>query len=272
LKIHYLNCGTMHPRLAGLFAPQLDRTPCICLLIECRDRLILVDTGLGTRDMEDFSRLGHLRLILNPLRDPEQTAIRQVERLGYHPKDVAHIICTHLDRDHAGGLSDFPWAKVHVSSVEQKAAMNPKTAPERERYRKCQLSHGPDWAIQETASGDDWFGIERVREIPGLPPEILLVPLHGHTRGHCGVAVRRDDGGWLLHCGDAYYVKEELRLNGKAPAGVRRFRCIAHVNHPKAMSQIEKLKGLLNSTKTRISMISSHDQYEYRNLFGRLLD
>jgi glyoxylase-like metal-dependent hydrolase (beta-lactamase superfamily II) len=256
LKIHYLNCGTMHPRLAGLFAPQLDRTPCICLLIECRDRLILVDTGLGTRYMEDFSRLGHLRLILNPLRDPEQTAIRQVERLGYHPKDVAHIICTHLDRDHAGGLSDFPWAKVHVSSVEQKAAMNPKTAPERERYRKCQLSHGPDW----------------VREIPGLPPEILLVPLHGHTRGHCGVAVRRDDGGWLLHCGDAYYVKEELRLNGKAPAGVRRFRCIAHVNHPKAMSQIEKLKGLLNSTKTRISMISSHDQYEYRNLFGRLLD
>jgi glyoxylase-like metal-dependent hydrolase (beta-lactamase superfamily II) len=261
----------MYPRLAWLLSPQLDRSPCICLLIECGEQLVLVDTGFGTRDMEDTSRLGHFRVILNPRTDPELTAIRQIKRLGLRPEDVTHIICTHLDRDHAGGLSDFPRAKVHVSSSEQKAALNPQTVPEKDRYRKCHFSHGPDWVVQETRSGENWFGMECVRELPGLPPEILLVPLHGHTRGHCGVAVNKGDG-WLLHCGDAYYIKEELRLKGEAPFGVRCFRRLAHINFSRAMGQVEKLKLLLNSNNSRVSMIATHDQFEYRSLFGRPLD
>ena len=32
---------------------------------------------------------------------------------------------------------------------------------------------------------------------------ILLVPLPGHTLGHCGVAVAVGDH-WLFHCGDAF--------------------------------------------------------------------
>jgi Zn-dependent hydrolases, including glyoxylases len=261
----------MYPRLAGLFAPQLDRSPCICLLIEIGKRLVLVDTGFGTRDMEKLSRLGFFRMVLNVRPDPEQPAIRQIVHMGLNPKDVTDIICTHLDRDHAGGLSDFPWAKVHVSSAELEAALNPQTTKEKERYRKCHFSHGPDWAVQETSSGENWFGMECVRELPGLPPEILLVPLHGHTRGHCGVAVNKGDG-WLLHCGDAYYIKEELRLKGEAPFGVRGFRRLAHINFSRAMGQVEKLKLLLNSNNSRVSMIATHDQFECRSLFGRPLD
>jgi glyoxylase-like metal-dependent hydrolase (beta-lactamase superfamily II) len=271
MKVHYLNCGTMYPRMAGIFAPQLDRSPCLCLLIECGGRLILVDTGFGTRDMEDTSRLGPFRVVLNVQPDTELRAVRQIQRLGCRPEDVTDIICTHLDRDHAGGLPDFPHATVHVSSAEHKAVLNRRTIPEKERYRKCHFSHGPQWAIHDTASGEEWFNMDRVRELPGLPPEILLVPLPGHTRGHCGVAINRGDG-WLLHCGDAYYIKEELRRRGKAPAGVRRFRRFAHINFTKAMSQVERLKELLNNDKAKVSMIAAHDQYEYRNLFGKPLD
>jgi glyoxylase-like metal-dependent hydrolase (beta-lactamase superfamily II) len=36
-----------------------------------------------------------------------------------------------------------------------------------------------------------------------------LVPLFGHTHGHCGVAVRHGER-WLLHVGDAYYLRAEL--------------------------------------------------------------
>jgi glyoxylase-like metal-dependent hydrolase (beta-lactamase superfamily II) len=32
---------------------------------------------------------------------------RQVERLGYRREDVRHIVLTHLDMDHAGGLRVF---------------------------------------------------------------------------------------------------------------------------------------------------------------------
>jgi hypothetical protein len=38
----------------------------------------------------------------------------------------------------------------------------------------------------------------------GLIPDVRLIPLHGHTRGHCGVAIQTLKG-WLLHCGDATY-------------------------------------------------------------------
>lgn len=43
-----------------------------------------------------------------------------------------------------------------------------------------------------------------MRRLTGLPPEILALPLPGHSRGHAAIAV--DTGhGWLVHAGDAYF-------------------------------------------------------------------
>jgi glyoxylase-like metal-dependent hydrolase (beta-lactamase superfamily II) len=42
--------------------------------------------------------------------------------------------------------------------------------------------------------------------------EVLLVPLFGHTLGHCGIAVRHE-GRWILHVGDAYYLRVELETD-----------------------------------------------------------
>lgn len=48
--------------------------------------------------------------------------MRQIRRLGYAASDVCHIVLTELDFDHAGGLEDFPDARVHVfDSVEYEA-------------------------------------------------------------------------------------------------------------------------------------------------------
>jgi glyoxylase-like metal-dependent hydrolase (beta-lactamase superfamily II) len=271
MKIHYMNCGTMYPRLAGVFVSCLDRSPAICMLIETDDQLVLVDTGFGTRDMEDTRRLGHGNILLNTQTDAEQPAVRQVEKLGFEAGDVRHIICTHLDRDHAGGLPDFPDAQVHVLLVECDAALNPRTASDRDRYRECHFSHGPRWMRHEAAAAEKWFGMDCIRDIPGLPPEILLVPLEGHTRGQTGVAVDTGDG-WILHCGDAYYVKEELRQKGKVSLGVRGFRRFAHVDFAKAMNNLDMIKRIAREHGDEVTFIASHDQFEYRNLFGRPLD
>src|SRR5207245_5655496 len=40
-------------------------------------------------------------------------------------------------------------------------------------------------------------------------PDILMIPLPGHTLGHCGIAVRAKDK-WLLHAGDAYFFHGQL--------------------------------------------------------------
>ena len=61
-------------------------------------------------------------------RDAEETAFRQVSLLGYSPQDVRYIVLTHLHLDHSGGLSDFPWADVHVLAEEHHAALHHRIA------------------------------------------------------------------------------------------------------------------------------------------------
>ncbi len=53
---------------------------------------------------------------------------------------------------------------------------------------------------------EEWLGLEAIR----LPfrPEIYLVPLLGHRRGDCGVAIQADEG-WLLHSADALQLNVE---------------------------------------------------------------
>lgn len=38
-------------------------------------------------------------------------------------RDVRHIVLTHLDFDHAGGLDDFPEATVHMLQIERDVAV-----------------------------------------------------------------------------------------------------------------------------------------------------
>ena len=77
--------------------------------------------------LEELGAVGLLtaRSIRRGLRPPILlgTWARQVEALGYSARDVRHIVVTHLDPDHAGGLSDFPDAEVHIFRAEHKAAM-----------------------------------------------------------------------------------------------------------------------------------------------------
>ena len=52
-------------------------------------------------------------------------------------------------------------------------------------------------------------GMPTARPLDGVPEEIALVPLIGHTLGHAGVAVR-SNGRWLFQAGDAYFFHAEM--------------------------------------------------------------
>ncbi len=198
VRIHHINCGTLCPHGARLLQGEgglLDRARlvCHCLAIESADGVILVDTGFGSEDVEHPRQLGRPFLALtSPRLRREDTALARLAELGLEAGDVRHIVVTHLDPDHSGGLPDFPEAEVHVFATEHAAAMNPKLT-ERSRYVGAHWSHQPNWVTHETA-GDEWHGFESVRVLPGSDPEVLLVPLIGHSRGHTGVAVRSGEG------------------------------------------------------------------------------
>ena len=265
MTVHHLNCATLRP--IGSFGGRVTPPTMVahCLLVERPAGLLLVDTGFGTGDLADPRRLGRPFLaVLRPALDPAETARARIERLGHRVEDVTDIVLTHLDLDHAGGLADFPRARVHVFGDELDAATHPRLR-ERPRYIAAQWSHGPRW-VRHDVAGDDWCGL---RAVTALDDDVVLVPLRGHTRGHCGVAVRRTDGTWLLHAGDSYFSSGEKETPPGAPPGLRVFQTLMAVDDLARRHNQERIRELHAAHGDAVTVFSAHDPDEYAALAGR---
>ncbi|WP_112141615.1 MBL fold metallo-hydrolase [Glycomyces dulcitolivorans] len=259
MTIHHLNCGSMRLLEATYDGPAPAPAVNHCLLVETDDGLVLVETGLGLGDIADpDGSLGAEWVAqTQPALDEDEAAIRQIERLGLRPEDVAHVIVTHLDVDHCGGLPDFPWARVHVMEAELKAALSGESGY---RYRERHWVHEPKWATYEPTPGDDWFGFTAMRP-EGLGPQFRLVPLGGHTAGHMGIAVRDADR-WLLHCGDAYYYHKELEPQGHPHPLLDVVQTRSEVHHDLRLGTQARLRELLRDHGDEVTAFSAHDPWE----------
>ena len=268
-RVHHLNCGTLCPRSSrwvtgkgGLL--EAGRLVCHCLIVETNDGLALVDTGLGTADVEgERGRLPPpFRFIANPVLKLGETAASQLRRLGFRKEDVRHVVITHLDLDHAGGLSDFPAAAVHLHEVEYIAATQLATRHEKARYRPAQWAHGPRWK-PHARGGDRWMGFDSVRPLAGTTDDVLLVPLFGHSRGHSGVAVKTA-GGWLLHAGDAYFAHDEIhRARPSCPPALARFQSLVAFDDTARRNNQERLRELAARSDSGVTILCSHDPSEF---------
>lgn len=275
MKIHHLNLGTMCPfggrLVTGGNASVFSSATMVAhaLLVESPEGLVLIDTGIGLADIAAPSeRLGRPFVAMSrPELREDETAIRQVERLGFSARDVRHIVVTHLDPDHAGGLSDFPEAKVHVHQKELEAARTRQTRGEQGRYRTLQWDHGPRWETH-VEDGERWFGLERVRAVTD---DVLLIPLFGHTRGHAGVAVRthRADGPeWLLHCGDSYFFHGQMEEPESCPWGLMSFQKLVAVDEALRVANVARLRALHREQGERVRLFSAHCAVEFARLAG----
>lgn len=276
MRIHHLNCVSSCPlggaTIDGMSSAHLrGRLTAHCLLLEGNEGLILVDTGYGTKDVADpHGRLSSFFLKLNaPELRHEMTAVRQIENLGFRATDVRHIVLSHLDFDHAGGLDDFPHASVHLLKTEQESAAAQRTRLDRMRYRPQQWSTRENWKLYDGRQGEPWFGFDCVRDLQGIQDDVLLVPLIGHTLGHAGVAVKNSRG-WLFYVGDAYFYHAEMDLeNPHCTSGLRLYQTMMEKDrHHRLLNQV-RLRELLRDHGGEVSVFCAHDVVEFERLSGQ---
>lgn len=265
MRVRHWNCGTMCPfgrrglEGAGSYL-EAARLVCRVLLVETPSSgLVLVDSGLGLADCAlGGQRLGRrFSTFVRPRLDVAETAVRRVEAAGFARDDVRHVVLTHLDLDHAGGLADFPEARVHLLRAEREAAEARRSFTERERYRPVQWAHAPRFQTYD-AAGEPWHGFEAVRALEGLPPEILVIPLTGHTRGHAGVAVRDGDG-WLLHAGDAFFFRGEIAEPPHCPPFLRAFQRVLAIDEDARRTNQARLRTLAADATAGVRIVCAHD-------------
>jgi len=248
MTIHILNCVTMNPwwprwHLGG-----------VCLLVETDDGPVLVDTGLGLHDYTHPSRLVRFYIAdMGIQMNPDNAVVRQITRYGWKPEDVHHIVMTHLHFDHAGGLPDFPNAKVHVFQPEYAARCQGRGLMDRMAYNQADFIHDPQWVFH----GDPqtkWYDFAAIRL--DFNPEMYLIPLTGHTRGHCGVVIREGNR-WLFHAADALPTNAQFDL---LPDWIFRLVIGPHVPRLKAFAQ----------THPEVRMLAGHMWLDWFDKEGSL--
>lgn len=255
-NLHHLNC-------VRIISPVNDNVCGHCLLLQEQGKLILIDTGIGLLDtLMPEERIGRPLIdLVGYSFNEEQTAFRQIEKLGLDPGMVTDCVISHLDNDHIGGLADFPKASVHVGveEFENYRSGNP-------RYLEAPLAHHP---IIKTypRSNDSWFGFEARKVDIDIDTDIYLIPLFGHTLGHCGIALRTDNN-WIFYVGDAYYMRIEL---SDATHPVNQLAKARAENDTLRIQTLDKIKNLMHQ-QPNIEVFGYHDIeefYTYKKLINK---
>ena len=172
---------------------ELNRIPLSVrpLLVRWDDRIVLIDTGNGTKFKDKFAQIYAI--------DRDKSSIETaLLKFGISANDITDVILTHLHFDHAGGgttikdgkiVPTFPNAKYYVQKNQLNWAIKP-TDKDKASFVKDDYEPLIADGMLETIDGA-WE----------IFPGISLIPLFGHTNSMQLVKIS-DSGQSLLYCAD----------------------------------------------------------------------
>ena len=99
-----------------------------------------------------------------------------------------------------------------------------------------------------------------------------MVPLIGHTYGHCGVAVNRGDR-WLFQTGDAYFYHREMDTDHPhCTPGLKLYQEMMDKDRKARVWNQGRLRNLKRLHSDQVEIFCSHDVHEFEQLAGRSIE
>ena len=156
------------------------------------NRVIIVDTGYEETEASRRNR---------PILERPSVMLRA---FGIEPASVADVIVTHLHYDHAGCLTDFPNACLHVQASEMAFATGPCMCHDHLRM-PFTGDHVCDM-VRSLFAGRVRFAEGSAQIADGVETHLI----GGHSRGLQCVRVRTERG-WVVLASDASHYFENYR-------------------------------------------------------------
>ncbi|MGL4436298.1 MAG: MBL fold metallo-hydrolase [Giesbergeria sp.] len=176
-------------------------------LIKHHDDYLLFDTGMGNQIDDQYQQGMPMwwRLFFK-YDKPVVSARAQLDKAGMALPQ--RVVLSHSHWDHAGGVLDFPQARVGVAAAELELVRKPSTGP------------GGTWASQIGAASIQWEPLV-FQQTPykGYAESldvyqdgtVVLIPMPGHTPGSLGLFVTVDSGRQYFFIGDVAWTVAALR-------------------------------------------------------------
>ncbi len=201
-------------KASGIFLPKDKHLnlPVSCYLIEHPKGLILFDTGWN-RDMSPkgiYDKKAQIKSLGSSLLykinqgwvEEGKSIDEQLKNIGIKPNDLDYVILSHLDCDHANGLSQVKNAKNIIVSKDELRFANKKNITNKIRYQK-------KWWKNINLTTFDFDGNEGpFNKSYDLFKDgtVLLINIKGHSDGLCALKIiNKDTGNYVLLYSDGGY-------------------------------------------------------------------
>jgi glyoxylase-like metal-dependent hydrolase (beta-lactamase superfamily II) len=259
MKIHHCNCASFCPfhseKLMKRLAPELSNLITQCLIIESKDGIILVDSGIGQAQMEFGKRNKIQDFIIGTQYDEKQTMIHQLKARGIKREDVKHIFVTHLDYDHAGGVMDFPEATLHLLKDEWEVANFSEDKRDIFRYKRYLWQNQKKVEIYD--GGELWKRKTKKIQLRGIEEKLFVIPLLGHTKGHAGLFIEKEN---TIFAGDAFMNHRQILDNYESRL-LKIYNKITCYNLDQYYETIDQIRFF---HKEEIKILNSHDPFYFK--------
>lgn len=169
-----------------------------CMLVWNQERIVLLDTGVGKKDLKNLSYYDFHN---------QEDLVELIGSHGFKPEQITDVVLSHLHFDHCGGCTytddngnlqlTFPKAKYWVSKPQWEEYMNPNDL-EKDSFRPADML-----PVLESGS------LRLVNDNFTLFDGFTIKLYDGHTKGQIVSFIETEDE-YCLFPGDVFPTKAHL--------------------------------------------------------------